>query len=881
MPFFAKARSLLRNLFLARRVEAELDEEVRMHLEMLVEENVRAGMTGEEARRAARMELGGVDQVKERVHERQIGNWAHSVVADCRYAVRQLRKSPGFSAVAVLTLALSIGANTAVFSVVNGVLLRPMPFFEPDRLFLISYSAQHGPFEREPSLTDRQYLGFRDQNQTFESVAAFANSGANLTGAGDPVRIPSASVTTSFFRTLRTEPVLGRGFLADEDQAGRDNVVVISDKLWKERLAADPQILGKKIKLNGINRTVVGVMVGGFYFPNNAEVWLPLAVRVDPNNSFARPVVGRLKAGASQQLAQVELEAFVKSLPLDPGENRNEWLAQVVPLKELLVANVRESLLIFAGAVAFVLLIACANIANLFLARAAGREQEMAVRSALGAGRRRLVRQLLTESAMVSLAGGSAGVLLAVWGVPALLALAPEEKVPRVEMVRIDLTTLAFTFGLSLFTCVMFGLAPALRSTRREVREALKQGERTLTERHENVRKGLAIAETAIALILLAGAGLMLNSFLRLQKVDPGFRAENVVTMTVDLSETTYRTATQMQDFQTRTLERLSGLPGVLATGAVNWRPLGEALIVGSFRREGENGRVLRPGFMVDKPCVSPGYFRAMGIRLMQGREFTGADKAGAVEVVIVSQSVARSLWANENPIGKRISMEDEPKAGDWLNVVGVVDDVKQQGLGKKSDPAIYQPCLQAGHVFSLSHINFVAKTAANPESVAEEMRGIVRDVDKDQPIASIATMGNLMEAATAEPRFQARLLGVFAAAALVLAIVGVYGVLSYSVARRTHEIGIRMALGAHAEEVRRMMLGNALAIVGAGVAIGVCGALGLTRVLAKFLFEVKPGDPATLATVALTLIVTTLAACYIPARRASRVDPMVALRYE
>ena len=869
----------LKQLFSRRRLYNDLSEEIQEHLEEKIEELVAGGMSRKEATYAARREFGNVTLTEE--DSRAVWRWQsiEDFIVDLRYALRMLRKNPGFTATAVLTLALGIGANTAVFTVVNGVLLQPMPFPEPDRLFLVSFAPQHGPFETGPSLSDHDYLEFRDQDRLFEHLASFTGTRANLTGAGDPAQIPAANVTTDFFATLQVNSEIGRGFLAEEDQPGHDNVVVLSNKLWKERFGSDPQILGKTIRLDGISRTVIGIMPAGFGFPYDAEVWMPLAVGIDPHNSFARPVVGRLKIGVSRQQAQAALETFAQRLPLRPGENTGDRIAQIIRLKELLVANIRQSLLVFAGSVGFVLLIACANVANLFLARAAGRGQEMALRNALGAGRWPLMRQLLTESTMVSLAGGAAGIFLAFWGVPALIALAPAGKIPRMEMIRIDGSVLAFTFGLSVITGVVFGLAPALQATRRDVRESLNQGGRSSTGRHEGVRSALAISEIALALVLLTGAGLMLKSFLRLRAVNPGFQPENVMTMTVDLPDSAYRTAPQIQAFHMRTLAKLSSLPGVLAAGAVNLRPLGDVLIRGDFQVEG--GQPLPPGYMVDKPCVSPGYFRAMGIRLLRGREFTEGDNATAPRVVIVSQSVARSLWPGRDPLGKRISMEDHPKSEDWLTIVGVVDDVKQQGLAKKSDPAIYQPYLQVTRPFFLNHMTFVAETASNPLGVAPGMRGVLREVDKDQPVQSIATMDNLIVATTAEPRFQARLLSVFAIMALALAIVGIYGVLAYSVAQRTHEIGVRMSLGAQTADVLRMLLRGALVLVGGGIVIGAAGALAVTRVLAKFLFDVKPSDPPTFAGVALTLVCAALAACYIPARRAMRVDPMVALRYE
>ena len=869
----------LRSLFRWAQADQELDDELRDHLERKTEEYVEQGMAQAEARRRARLDLGGIEQTKEKCRDARRVNWIQDLIQDIRYGVRVLRKNLGFSVVAVITLALGIGANTAVFTVVNGVLLRPMPFPEADRLCLVSLTSRGGPFEWQPGVADVDYPAFREQDQAFEQIASFSNRGttANLTGAGDPARIPVAYVTIEFFSTLRTNPEIGRGFATGEGETGNDDVAILSNELWKERFGSDPRILGKTIRLDGVRRTVIGVMPPGFAFPG-ASVWMPLAIRFDGHNSYTRPVVGRLKPGVSPQQAQAELESVSEGLPLGPGESRNNRLPQIIPLKDLLVANIRPSLLVFAGAVAFVLLIACANVANLFLARATGRGQELAVRSTLGASRWRLVRQLLAESTLVSLIGGAAGILLAFWSVQALIALAPAGKVPRMEMIRIDGWVLAFTFGLSVLTGVVFGLAPAFQATRRGARESLRPAGHGVIAGHEGIRSALTISEMALALILLTGAGLMLKSFLRLQAVNPGFSPQNVMTMTVDLPESMYGTAVQMQTFHTRTLAELSRLPGVLAAGMVNWIPLGKGLVMGTFQVE---GGTRPPGFMVDKPCVSPGYFRVMGIPLLRGREFTEGDTATAAGAVIVSESVARTLWPGQDPIGKRISMEDEPKAEDWLTVVGVVDDVKQQGLAKKSEPAIYQPYLQvANHPFFLSHINFVVRTALPPESVAAGMRAVLRNVDKNQPI-TIASMNSVIAATTAEPRFQTRLLTTFALVALVLTIVGIYGVLAYSVAQRTHEIGVRMALGAQPPDIIHMVFSEGLRLAFVGITIGVAGALALTRFLGSLLFEVKPTDPATFIDVAILLMLVALAACYIPARRAMRVDPMVALRYE
>jgi putative ABC transport system permease protein len=804
----------------------------------------------------------------------------NNVIQDIRYAARLLRRNPGFTAVAILALALGIGANTAVFTVVNGVLLRPMPFPEPERLHLVSYARQHGPFESGPSMLDSDYLEFRRQDQIFERLATFTGNSFNLTGAGDPVHIPAANVTPDFFSVLQVIPAVGRAFLADEDQPGRDHVVLLSDKLWRNRFGGDSHILDRTVTLDGVRHTVVGVMPPGFTFPYEAEAWTPLAIKLDPHNAFMRPVIGRLKSGASREKALSELQTIVSRLPADQREGGGDRRSEIVPLKEFLVAKIRASLWIFTGAVGFVLLIACVNVANLLLARAAGRQQEIAVRIALGAGRWRLLRQLLTESMLVSLAGGAAGILLALWGVPALIAMAPEGKIPRVDQIRLDNWVFAFTVGVSLVSGMLFGLAPALQATRRELRESLSQGGgRTMTGQHQGLRSAFVISEIALVLVLLTGAGLMLKSFLRLRAVNPGFRAENVLTMTVELPDTVYQTPAQMQAFDQRTLAKLANLPGVLAAGAVNFSPLGLFLTRGDFQLDG--GRRFPADYGVDKLCVSPGYFRTMGIAMRRGRDFTERDNAGSLGVVIVSQSAAKRVWPGEDPIGKRITENDHPKPEDWFTIVGVADDIRQMSLAENPDPALYYPYLQTKQPFWLSRMTFAVRTASNPVQLAAAMRGALREVDRDQPVIAMTTMQEMMAASTAEPRFQTRLLGLFSILALALAVVGIYGVLAFSVTQRTHEFGIRMALGAESADVLRIVLRRTVVLAGAGIALGTAGALAVTRVLAKFLFEVKPTDPATFLAVAALLAGVAVLAGLIPARRATRVDPMVALRYE
>jgi len=699
-----------------------------------------------------------------------------------------------------------------------------------------------------------------------------------LTGAGDAARVPTAIVTSSFFPVLQASPALGRAFLADEERPGNNRVALLSDKIWRDRFGANRNILGKPITLDGAQYSVVGVMPAGFAFPHDAALWLPLAVGADPGNTYSRPVIGRLRRSVSRQQALAELESFAKHLPPGPGASRESMIAEILPLNDLLVAKIRKSLLIFMGAVAFVLLIACANVANLLLMRGTARQREIAVRNALGAGRGRVIRQLLTESTVLSLSGSIAGIILAIFGVRALLALAPAAGVPRLDEIHINAGVLTFAIVLGAFMGILFGLVPALQATGQRTRDFLSLSASNATAHRQRLRGALVVSEIALALVLLTGAGLMLKSFLRMRAVDPGFRTENILTMTVDLPDATYQTATAIQAFHAQTLEKLSHLPGVVAAGAVNWMPLQPALVRGDFHLEG--GRPLPPDYVVAKPAVSPDYFRVMGIRLLRGRGFTEQDNSTAPGVAIISQSVARTLWPGENPLGRRITMEDDPKAQDWLTIVGIVDDIRQQSLTEKPLPAIYQPYEQLSRPFFLSHMSFVVRTVTNPQSVAASMRGAIYNVDKDQPVL-IAPLTDLVEATTAETWFQTRLISAFSILALFLAAIGIYGVLAYAVTERTREIGIRMALGAKKSDVTVMLLKRTLLLVTAGVALGGCGALMLTRVLSKFLFEVKPDDPATFLAVAAVLAVTGMIAALLPAQRATRVDPVVALRWE
>jgi len=879
MPRWVYRTSMrLRALFRGGALDRELDEELRFHFDHLVEEHVARGLTPEAARREALLAIGGIERRKEECRDSRGVALVDDAVRDLRSAFRTLGRAPAFTTAALLTLALGLGATVAMFTVVNGVLLRPLPFPEPDRLHAVSLAPSSYAFRGIPGMADRTFVAFRERDRTFEHLAALTTYKANLTGAGDPVVIPVGNVTTEFFDALGVRAALGRTFVPDDGQEGRERAVVMSDRLWRTQFGSDPAIVGKPITLNGLRHTVVGVMPAGFDFPRGSAAWSPFIIRLDPGNSWLVTVIGRLKPGVTVGQARAALDAAIPALPEGPGEDRARWTIGIFPLVTLLVGEVRWPLQLFAAAVLLVLLIACANVANLLLARASAREREMAVRAALGASRARLVRQLLTESALLSFLGAGLGVLLAHLAVPALLALAPVGRIPRLEMIRIDAWVLAFATAVAAAATLTFGLAPALRLARRRFAGTLLPGGRTIETGQERFRAALVVGQIALALVLLAAAGLLARSFVKLRGIDNGFDVENVVRMSVELPEAVYPDPDVQHAFHREILARLSALPGVEVAALVNWLPLGEMHLNGDFRIE---GNPQTPAFNVDKPAVSPGYFRAMGIRVLRGREFSDSDQGSSSGVAIVSRSVAGAIDPAEDVIGRRVTLESRPAPEDWLTIIGVVNDVKQTGPSGRSHAAIYRPYSQVRRPFFLSHMTYVVRTTPDARSVIPAVRSVLRSVDGNQPATAIGLMDDVLDAATAGPEFYASLLGTFAVLALALALVGTYGVIAYSVAERRHEIGVRMALGARGRSVLWLVVRRTLTPGAAGVAIGVAGAWFAARLLESFLFETAPTDPVTFAAVALTVFTGALLAGLIPARRATQVDPVVTLRHE
>jgi putative ABC transport system permease protein len=801
-----------------------------------------------------------------------------SLLQDLRYSLRLLLKNPGFAAVAVLALALGIGANTAIFSVVNAVLLRPLPYTEPDRLMLVISSNPTRGFARF-AVSPPDFLDWSAQSRSFEAMAAMDTSPFNLTQGKEPERLRGARVSASFHGIMRAKPALGRDFLPEDDRDGAELVVLISHDLWTRLFASDPGIVGRTVALNGRQRTIIGIMPKGYTFPSRSELWVPLAFEKDDLNSRGGhylTVIGRLKPETSMATARAELGTITSQLQKQYPDTNTGWGAIVEPLSEAIVGNVRPALLVLLGSVAFVLLIACANVANLLLARASERQREVAIRLAMGAGRPRLMRQLLTESAVLGLLGGVCGLLIALWGTDLLVA-AGQDNLPRFREVSVDGRVLAFTFGLSLLTGLVFGVVPALQASRPNLNETLKEGGRGTTSgrSRSRLRNVLVIGEIALALILLTGAGLMLKSFLRLSSVDPGFRTDHLLTMDVALPDAKYPDDVRQAAFIRQALERLRALPGVESAAAITTMPLGGQMESHSFVIEGraEQGPSERASANYD--AVSAGYFRAMGIPILKGRDVLESDAAGAPRVAIVSETFVKRFFPGEDPIGRRIDINNGPDA--WREIVGVVADVKHQALDEKVRPHVYEPLAQDPATW----MTYALRTAGEPLGLATAARQAILAIDSEQPVAEVKTAETLVSESITQPRFAMLLLSVFASVALVLAGLGTYGVLAYTVSQRTHEFGVRMALGARRREVLGLVVRQGLLLAGIGVGIGLLAAVGASRLLSGLLFGVSPTDPLTYAGVALLLCATALLACLVPARRATLVDPMTALRCE
>jgi putative ABC transport system permease protein len=867
-------------------MERELDEELRFHLEREMEQNRARGMDAGEARRAALVSFGGVERVKEECRDVRGGRWIDTVRQDLRYGFRLLWQKPGFTVMAVLALALGIGANTAIFSVVNGVLLRPLPYAQPDRLALI-WTAATDNRTQEGSSSYPDIADWRAENHVFEDVASFRGIGFNLTGVGEPERIDGAYVSANFFSLLRVSPRLGRSFRPEEDRPGGERVVLLSHGLWQRRFGGDPKIVGQILTLNGQGFNVVGVLPPDFSFPfaiQKAELWSTIALEagnLQERGARTTAVLARLKPGITPAQAQADLDTISERLAVQSSDTNATRRAYLVELQEQLVGKIRPALWVLLGAVGFVLLIGCSNVANLLLARAAARQKEIAIRLALGASRGRVVRQLLTESALLAALACIVGLLLAAWVLDLLIALGPSD-LPNLNAIQIDGRVLGFTLLVSLATALIFGLAPALKATRPELTGTLKDGGRGATAGpgRQRLRGLLVVSEMALALILLISAGLLLKSFRRLTNVQPGFDPANVLSLRFSLPQNKYKEDFQRIAFVEQVLERVRALPGVKSAAFVTPAPFSGNNLSSNFSIVG------RPAPPPDKEPLAwlrgatPDYFRTLGIPLIKGRQFTERDQKGGTGVAIINEALARRYWPDQDPIGQRLTKVgvgvDDNEPTEW-EIVGVVGDVHHIGLDVEPKPELYVPHRQ--QAWGWGHL--VVRTASDPLGLANTIRQQVQAVDSQQAVSNVEPLTHAIAGTVARPRFYMLLLGIFAAVGLTLTVIGIYGVLSYAVTERTHEIGIRMALGAQTTDILRLVLRQGMAFALGGIVIGLTGAFAATRVLASLLYGVNASDPATFLNVSLLAAFVALVACYIPARRATRVDSMHALRYE
>ena len=794
---------------------------------------------------------------------------------DIRYGARSLMKRRGFTIIALIALALGIGANTAIFSLVNAVLLRPLPFAEPDRLVWVWGNIRNG--SNRASVSPPDYLDYRQQNTTFEEFAASMGVALNLTGSGEPERLTAAGVTGNYFQALGVPPYLGRTFLLENEKPGSDQVAVLSYGLWQRRFGGDQSIVNTTIVLDGRTCLVTGVMPKDFNFPQSAELWVPINFEIAEGMKqrgahFMRPI-GKLKQGVTLEQAQADIDVIARRLEEQYPDTNLSWNLRLVPLRERLVGNTRPTLFILFGAVGFVLLIACANVANLLLVRAAGRQKEIALRTALGAGRFRIVRQMITESVLLALIGGALGTLLAVWGIELLVKLS-EGNIPPTAQVRIDTTVLAFTLLTSVFTGVLFGLVPALRTMNLNLIESLKEGGRSGGDGRQSnrTRSLLVVLESAVAVVLLIGAGLLVRSLIQLQNVSPGFDPQNVLTMRVDLPRGKYSTPEKTGSFFTDMERRIGSLPGVENVGLISELPLSGQRNDIPYVVEGRPPVASDQMFDDDFRRVDQHYFSVMRIPLLRGRNFTEQEVSESAKVVIISDLLARRVFPDEEPIGKRLLLV---LAKEPYEIIGIVGDIRDRALEINPFPAMYLPSNQA------SWTNVVVRTNGDPASLAAAVRKEVHAIDPDQPVAAMRTMNEWMDTSVSGPRYRTALLALFAFVALVLASTGIYGVMSYSVSQRTHEIGVRIALGARGVDVMKLVVRQGMTLVIVGVALGVLGAVALTRVMSTLLFGVTAKDPLTFVAVAVLLTLVAFVACYLPAQRATKVDPLVALRYE
>jgi predicted permease len=897
MPDFkVQIRARLADIGLSPVREAEIVEEISQHLEEEYERALRCGASDAEARQQVIEQLNAADllgcelkHVERRVSQNPVTlgtegkiNIFADLWQDLRYGLRTLLKNPGFTIIAVVALALGIGANSAIFSVVNAVLLRPLPFKNPEQLVMVWENATHLGFPKNTP-SPPNFLDWQRQNTVFTGMAAISERSFNLTGVGEPERLDGRRVSANLFDLLGVPALLGRTFVPDDDRPGT-HVVLLSYSLWQRRFGSDPNVIGRAVTLNGESYTVIGVLPRSVHLPGygnwNDQVWVPIAFNneeiTERGNHFL-DVIARIKPAITLKQAQAQMETIAARLAKEYPRYNTRIGATVTPLHEELVGDMKPALLILLGAVGLVLLIACTNVANLLLARTAAREKEIALRLALGASRSRLTRQFLTESVLLALLGGCFGLLLALAGVHVLKTFVPA-TILQIQAINIDARVLVFTALIALLTGIVFGLAPATHSSHSNLNDSLKEGGRdsAVGKKGNRIRGLLVIAEVAVSFILLIGAGLLINSFLHLRNLDPGFRTDHLLTMKVDLSELKYPDGERRSVFFDEVLRSVRALPGVQSVAVAGNLP---------FTYNGDSMGIAVEGIPDSPPdqwpdviyrAVGPGYFSTMGIPMIRGRDFTDQDKVDSKSVVVISEKTAQHYWPGQDPIGKRLKPGATTSNAPWREVIGVVKDVRQNDF-------IAQPKMQMYFTYrqlkDLAANALVVRTSVEPMSLASSIRNAIWAVDKDQPVANIDTMDHIVSEAIARQRFSMLLLGIFAGLALVLAAVGIYGVMSYSVAQRTHEIGIRMALGARRADVLQMTVKQGLKLVGAGMMLGLVAAFLLTRVLASLLYGISATDPITFVGISLVLLAVAILASYIPALRATKVDPIIALR--
>jgi putative ABC transport system permease protein len=888
MKWFNILRDRLRALFGREEVIKDIDRELRLHVQMQTEANIAAGMSPAEARQKAIQSFGNIAKLRDDAYEVKGGGLLETLLQDIRYGARVLSKHKAFTGVAVLTLALGIGANTAIFSVVNELLLRPLVYRNAERIVMVWEVSPEG---RHQNTTSRaNFRSWLEQSTSFASMAAFSDQRLNLTGDGEPEELSVQLANPELFKVLGVDPILGRPLLPEDAEAGKPRVAVLSYGLWQRRFAGQANVLGKSVTLNGTPVSVVGVMPANFQFHirersgtgRPAELWTVLSMprgNVGAERGRFLSVVARLKDGVSAEQAEAEMRTIAARLSEEAPEFNKNFSAEVLPLREQFFGNVRRGLWLLLGAVGFVLLIACANVANLLLSLAISREKEIALRTALGARRLRIIRQLLTESLLLALLGSVFGLGLAWLGIKALVAISPQDLI-SLQSVGLNGSVLMWTLIISVVTGIIFGLAPALQISRLNLNDSLKEGakgEAGQASGSRRLRNVLVISEIAFAVVLLASAGLLLRSFMKLQQVDRGFNSDNVLTMVVRLPELRYGEDAQVIGFFHQALDHIRALPGVRSAGIVNYLPfyggLGSST---SFSIEGRPEPPLGQKRTTDVRVADTGYFEALGIPLLRGRNFADVETKEARRVVLINEALARQYFFAENPIGKRISvgMFDKPTP---TEIVGVVGNVRYESLIDQFTPAVYF----AHPDLTYSFMTLVIRTDGDPVGIAPAVQREIRALDPNQPVSDVRTMNQLMAETVSRSRFNTLLLGLFAALATLLSAVGIFGVMNYSVALRTHEIGLRLAIGAQPRQVLLLILKQGLLLTIVGVAIGLAAAFALTRLLSGLLFGVAAADPATFATISALLVIVSLLACYLPARRAMRIDPLLALRYE